>query len=146
MCSLIDDRDLLPGVLADEDEGTFLLIFVLVDLDRREKADFVDLTLLIVGAGLEDLTSELLLLFAVPDDILVEPLDFLVGATLRSITLEGDAAVFFDGIDDDGLRFEEAFACSFSELSVDSISSLASDEIGRDGLRDEAFVDAFSMI
>ena len=132
--------------MADEDEGTFLLILVLVDLDRREKADFVDLTLLIVGAGLEDLTSEPLLLFAVPDDFLVEPLDFLVGATLRSITLEDDAAVFFDGIDGDGLRDEEAFVCSFSEVFVDSISSLSSDEIGRDGLRDEAFVDALSLI
>ena len=134
MCSLIDDRDLLPGVLADEDEGTFLLILVLVDLDRREKADFVDLTLLIVGAGLEDLTSEPLLLFAVPDNFLVEVFDFLVGAALRSVFLQDDAAVFFDGIDDDGLRDEEAFVGSFSELAVDSISSLLSDEIGRYGL------------
>ena len=131
--------------MADEDEGTFLLILVLVDLDRREKADFVDLTLLIVGTGLEDLTSEPPLLFAVPDDFLVEPIDFLVGIALRSITLEDDAAVFFDGIDDDGLRDEEALLYSFSELSVDSTSSLSSDEIGRYGLRDEAFVDAFSL-
>ena len=132
MCSLIDDRDLLPGVLADEDEGTFLLIFVLVDLDRREKADFVDLTLLIVGAGLEDLTSELLLLLAVRDDFLVELFDFFEGAALQCVILEEVSAVFFDGIDDDGLRDEEVFACSFSELAsaVDSISSLVSVEIG----------------
>ena len=135
--------------MADEDEGTLPLILVFVDFDKREKADFVDLTLLIVGAAaaLEDLTADPLLLIAVPDDFLVEVFDFLVGAALRSVTLEDDAAVFFDGIDEDGLidedgfREEDPFVGSFSELAVDSTSSLFSDGTRGDGLRDEAFVD-----
>ena len=110
--------------MTKEDEGTFLLRLILVD--RREKADFVDLTLLIVGAGLEDLTSEPLLLLAVRDDFFVELFDFFEGTALQCVILEVVSAVFFDGIDDDGLRDEEAFACSFSELAVDSISSRTS--------------------
>ena len=91
--------------MADEDEGTLALILVFVDFDKREKADFVDLTLLIVGAAaaLEDLTADPLLLIAVPDEFLLEVLDFLVGPALRPVNLEDDAAVFFDGIDEDGL-------------------------------------------
>ena len=121
------------------------LILVFVDFDRREKADFVDLTLLIVGAAtaLEDLTADPLLLIAVPDGFLVQVVDFLVGAALRSVTLEDDAAVFFDGIDEDGLREEDPFVGSFSELVVDSISSLFSAGVRGNGSRDETFDEAF---